>query len=68
MLILQRALLKKHPSRLLSLYFGGEGGIRTLDDVAAILHFECSALDQLCDLSLAVNYSLLCQIFQAGLQ
>ena len=30
---------------------GGEGGIRTLDTVAGILHFECSALDQLCDLS-----------------
>ncbi len=26
--------------------FGGEGGIRTLDRVAPILHFECSALDR----------------------
>ena len=25
---------------------GGEGGIRTLDRVASILHFECSALDR----------------------
>jgi hypothetical protein len=34
---------------------GGEGEIRTLDAVARILHFECSALDQLCDLSVKHN-------------
>ena len=30
---------------------GGDEGIRTLDTVARILHFQCSALDQLCDVS-----------------
>ncbi|GEM_PF-6517910 len=30
---------------------GGDEGIRTLDTVAGILHFQCSALDQLCDVS-----------------
>ena len=35
---------------------GGVEGIRTLDTVAGILHFQCSALDQLCDDS-GINYS-----------
>ena len=30
---------------------GGDEGIRTLDTLASILHFQCSALDQLCDIS-----------------
>ena len=30
---------------------GGDEGIRTLDTLAGILHFQCSALDQLCDVS-----------------
>ena len=30
---------------------GGDEGIRTLDTLAGILHFQCSALDQLCDIS-----------------
>ena len=30
---------------------GGDEGIRTLDTLASILHFQCSALDQLCDVS-----------------
>lgn len=34
---------------------GGDEGIRTLDTVAGILHFQCSALDQLCDVSGSVN-------------
>ena len=29
----------------------GDEGIRTLDTLAGILHFQCSALDQLCDVS-----------------
>lgn len=32
-------------------FCGGDEGIRTLDTVAGILHFQCSALDQLCDVS-----------------
>ena len=32
-------------------FTGGDEGIRTLDTVARILHFQCSALDQLCDVS-----------------
>ncbi len=32
-------------------YPGGDEGIRTLDTVDGILHFQCSALDQLCDVS-----------------
>lgn len=38
---------------------GGDEGIRTLDTVAGILHFQCSALDQLCD----VSGSVLSQLF-----
>ena len=40
-------------------YTGGNEGIRTLDTVARILHFQCSALDQLCDVSefLGSDYS-----------
>lgn len=34
---------------------GGDEGIRTLDTVAGILHFQCSALDQLCDVSVSVG-------------
>ncbi len=34
---------------------GGDEGIRTLDTVAGILHFQCSALDQLCDVSGSVS-------------
>lgn len=30
---------------------GGDEGIRTLDTVAGIPHFQCGALDQLCDVS-----------------
>lgn len=33
------------------LSIGGEKGIRTLDDLAAIRAFQARALDQLCDLS-----------------
>ena len=36
---------------------GGDEGIRTLDTVARIPHFQCGALDQLCDVSLSVDYS-----------
>ncbi len=36
---------------------GGDEGIRTLDTVARIPHFQCGALDQLCDVSVSVNYS-----------
>ena len=39
---------------------GGDEGIRTLDTLAGILHFQCSALDQLCDVSVIqskINYS-----------
>ena len=36
---------------------GGDEGIRTLDTVAGILHFQCSALDQLCDVSGFFDYS-----------
>lgn len=35
----------------MSNFSGGDEGIRTLDTVAGILHFQCSALDQLCDVS-----------------
>ena len=38
----------KHPFRVFD-FCGGVEGIRTLDTVAGILHFQCSALDQLCD-------------------
>ena len=30
-------------------FYGGVEGIRTLDTVAGIPHFQCGALDQLCD-------------------
>ena len=36
---------------------GGDEGIRTLDTVARIPHFQCGALDQLCDVSVSVDYS-----------
>ncbi len=36
---------------------GGDEGIRTLDTLASILHFQCSALDQLCDVSVSVYSS-----------
>ena len=36
---------------------GGDEGIRTLDTVARIPHFQCGALDQLCDVSVSVVYS-----------
>ena len=32
-------------------FCGGDEGIRTLDTVARIPHFQCGALDQLCDIS-----------------
>ena len=35
---------------------GGDEGIRTLDTLAGILHFQCSALDQLCDVSCNRKY------------
>lgn len=38
-------------------FCGGDEGIRTLDTVAGILHFQCSALDQLCDVSGFFDYS-----------
>ena len=36
---------------------GGDEGIRTLDTVARIPHFQCGALDQLCDVSCVFFYS-----------
>ena len=38
-------------------FCGGDEGIRTLDTLASILHFQCSALDQLCDVSVFVYSS-----------
>ena len=32
-------------------FYGGDEGIRTLDTLASIPHFQCGALDQLCDVS-----------------
>ena len=32
---------------------GGDEGIRTLDTLAGIPHFQCGALDQLCDISVS---------------
>ena len=32
-------------------FCGGDEGIRTLDTVTGIPHFQCGALDQLCDVS-----------------
>ena len=37
-------------------FSGGDEGIRTLDTVARIPHFQCGALDQLCDVSVS-DYS-----------
>ena len=37
-------------------FCGGDEGIRTLDTVARIPHFQCGALDQLCDISVS-DYS-----------
>ena len=34
-------------------YRGGDEGIRTLDTLAGIPHFQCGALDQLCDISVS---------------
>lgn len=34
---------------------GGDEGIRTLDTLAGIPHFQCGALDQLCDISWCSN-------------
>lgn len=41
----------KTPKMGVFIITGGDEGIRTLDTVAGILHFQCSALDQLCDVS-----------------
>lgn len=38
--------------------YGGQGGIRTHDSVAAVRHFQCRALDQLCDLPFSVRQTL----------
>ena len=43
-----------HSSPKRATWDGGESGIRTHDNLAAILVFETSALDQLCDLSVIV--------------
>lgn len=45
----------KRPFRAFFIITGGDEGIRTLDTVAGILHFQCSALDQLCDVSVSVG-------------
>lgn len=37
------------------LFYGGDEGIRTLDTLAGIPHFQCGALDQLCDISWCSN-------------
>ena len=46
---------KQTPQRFCGVLFipGGDEGIRTLDTLAGILHFQCSALDQLCDVSVS---------------
>lgn len=42
----------KNQTPVWAFYFcGGDEGIRTLDTVARIPHFQCGALDQLCDIS-----------------
>ena len=46
---------KKRPFWAFFIITGGDEGIRTLDTVAGILHFQCSALDQLCDVSVSVG-------------
>ncbi len=43
--------IKNHAHTGVIIYCGGDEGIRTLDTLAGILHFQCSALDQLCDVS-----------------
>ena len=40
----------KTPERAFN-FCGGDEGIRTLDTLASIPHFQCGALDQLCDVS-----------------
>ena len=42
---------KKTPHGVVFSYCGGAEGIRTLDTLASIPHFQCGALDQLCDSS-----------------
>ena len=48
----------KVPTDFVGAFFisGGDEGIRTLDTVARIPHFQCGALDQLCDVSVS-DYS-----------
>ena len=58
----QKAGQKQTPQEISGDLFipGGDEGIRTLDTLAGILHFQCSALDQLCDVSVIqskINYS-----------
>ncbi len=50
----------KTPERAFN-FCGGDEGIRTLDTLASIPHFQCGALDQLCDVSLGcvLDYSSL---------
>ena len=38
-------------TKTLKITSGGDEGIRTLDTLASIPHFQCGALDQLCDVS-----------------
>ena len=51
--------IKKCPHKGTFFYRGGDEGIRTLDTLASIPHFQCGALDQLCDVSrfLSQDYS-----------
>ena len=37
------------------MYSGGEGGIRTHEELAPLVVFKTTALDQLCDLSMISN-------------
>lgn len=39
----------------MSNFSGGDEGIRTLDTLASIPHFQCGALDQLCDVSYLIS-------------
>ncbi len=48
---LQHQHKNKTPTMGRLIISGGDEGIRTLDTLASILHFQCSALDQLCDIS-----------------
>ena len=41
----------KKSQKTWDLISGGDEGIRTLDTLASIPHFQCGALDQLCDVS-----------------